>query len=58
MSVRDIVKYIYDKYGIVAGFYRGVSLNYVRAVPMVATSFCVFEASMKYFGLKTDIKVQ
>ncbi len=57
MGILDTIKYIYRKYGILNGFYRGVSLNYLRAVPMIATSFCVYELSKKYFGLETSIKV-
>ena len=53
----DTIKYVYNKYGIVGGFYRGVSLNYIRAIPMVATSFCTYELSKKYLGLDTGIKV-
>ncbi len=57
MGVLDTIKYIYRKYGILRGFYRGASLNYLKAVPMIATSFCVYELSKKYLGLETSIKV-
>jgi solute carrier family 25 protein 16 len=57
MGIIDTTRYVYRKYGIVRGFYRGITLNYIRAVPMVATSFCIYEISKKYFGLDTGIKV-
>jgi solute carrier family 25 protein 16 len=56
-GILDTAKYVYNKYGIVRGFYRGISLNYIRAVPMVATSFCIYEISKKYLGLDTGVKV-
>lgn len=58
MGLMETIKYIYRSYGLVNGFYRGVSLNYVKAVPMVATSFCVFEMCKKtLFGLHTGVQV-
>ena len=57
MSIIDTAKYVYKKYGIVRGFYRGITLNYVRAVPMVATSFCIYEIGKKFSGLDTGIRV-
>ena len=57
MGILDTTRFVYKKYGIVSGFYRGITLNYIRAVPMVATSFCIYEISKKYFGLDTGIKI-
>lgn len=53
MGIKDTFKYVYSKYGVVNGLYRGITLNYIRAVPMVSTSFCFYELSKKFFGLKT-----
>ncbi|RNA07235.1 graves disease carrier -like [Brachionus plicatilis] len=53
MGIKDTFKYVYSKYGVVKGLYRGITLNYLRAVPMVSTSFCFYELSKKFFGLKT-----
>lgn len=53
MGIIDTVKYVYNKYGIVNGLYRGITLNYLRAIPMVSTSFCFYELSKKFFGMDT-----
>jgi len=53
MGIMQTVTQVYRKYGITNGLYRGITLNYVRAVPMVSTSFCIYELSKKFFGLET-----
>ncbi|CAF0877849.1 unnamed protein product [Brachionus calyciflorus] len=53
MGIIQTFNYVYSEYGVVKGLYRGITLNYVRAVPMVSTSFCFYELSKKFFGLKT-----
>ena len=53
MGMVQTFQYIFKKHGIVLGFYRGITLNYVRAVPMVSTSFCVYEIGKKFLGLQT-----
>ena len=58
MKIREVAVYIYRKYGIIKGFYRGITLNYIRAVPMVATSFCFYEISKKYLGLETGALIK
>lgn len=45
MGIYDTLMYVYNKYGIMHGLYRGITLNYVRAIPMVSTSFCFYELS-------------
>jgi solute carrier family 25 protein 16 len=52
MGIFATLKFILKNYGIVKGLYRGITLNYIRAVPMVSTSFCFFELSKKFFGLE------
>ena len=37
------LKYIFDRYGIKQGFYRGLSINFYRAIPQVAVSFTVYD---------------
>jgi solute carrier family 25 protein 16 len=54
MGIIDTLLYVYKKYGITHGLYRGITLNYVRAIPMVSTSFCFYELSKKFFGLETS----
>jgi len=53
MGIFETVMFVYNKYGIVRGLYRGITLNYIRAIPMVSTSFCFYELSKKFFGLNT-----
>lgn len=48
---------IYKENGIVKGLYRGMSINYLRAVPMVATSFSTYELMKQLLQLDTGMKV-
>lgn len=45
----------YRSDGIIRGLYRGMSVNYIRAVPMVAVSFCTYEILKQLFGLETGV---
>ena len=45
----------YRDYGVVRGLYRGMSINYIRAVPMVSVSFCTYEVMKQMLGLETGI---
>ena len=54
MGIVDTLKYVYNTYGLANGLFRGITLNYIRAVPMVSTSFCMYEMSRKYLGLETS----
>jgi len=47
----------YRQEGLVRGLFRGMSINYLRAVPMTAVSFTVYESSKQALGLKTAIKI-
>jgi solute carrier family 25 protein 16 len=42
---------IYREDGVVRGLYRGLSINYLRAVPMAAISFATNEAFKQLFGV-------
>lgn len=53
MGIYDTLLFVYNRYGVVRGLYRGITLNYLRAIPMVSTSFCFYELSKKFFGLNT-----
>lgn len=53
MGMYQTLQFVYNKYGITNGLYRGITLNYIRAVPMVSTSFCFYELSKKFLGLQT-----
>ena len=45
----------YRDYGVVRGLYRGMSINYIRAIPMVAVSFSTYEVMKQMLGLETGI---
>lgn len=57
MGIYETFLYVVKKYGVVDGLYRGITLNYIRAVPMVSTSFCFYELSKNFLGLDTSVKV-
>lgn len=42
-NLRSTIRYIFRKYGIKQGFYRGLSINFYRAIPQVAVSFTVYD---------------
>jgi solute carrier family 25 protein 16 len=39
------------------GLYRGMSINYLRAVPMVAVSFTTYELLKQMLNLDTGMKL-
>lgn len=51
------LKLIYKENGIVKGLYRGMSVNYMRAIPMVAVSFSTYEMMKQYLHMDTGMKV-
>lgn len=48
---------IYQANGVVNGLYRGMSINYFRAIPMVAVSFSVYELMKQALQLDTGMKL-
>ena len=51
-----LVQVLWDVYlraGLVRGVYRGMSLNYYRAMPQVAVSFCVYEVMKQLMGVSS-----
>ncbi|KAJ8975240.1 hypothetical protein NQ317_007360 [Molorchus minor] len=48
---------IYGDHGIIKGLYRGMSINYMRAIPMVAVSFSTYELCKQIMNLDTGLKV-
>ena len=42
-NLRSTLRYIFQQYGIKQGFYRGLSINFYRAIPQVAVSFTVYD---------------
>ncbi|KAJ8681020.1 hypothetical protein QAD02_016807 [Eretmocerus hayati] len=51
------LKMTYNESGIVKGLYRGMSINYMRAIPMVATSFATYEVMKQLLDLDTGMKI-
>jgi solute carrier family 25 protein 16 len=51
------LRMIYHENGIVRGLYRGMSINYLRAIPMVATSFATYEVMKQILDLDTGMKI-
>lgn len=51
------LKHIYADHGVMKGLYRGMSINYMRAIPMVATSFSTYELCKQFMGLDTGLAV-
>lgn len=49
---------IYKQEGIAYGLYRGMSINYLRAIPMVAVSFTTYELMKQMLKLDTGIKIE
>lgn len=47
---------IYKENGVFRGLYRGMSINYLRAMPMVAVSFSVYELMKQALNLDTGLK--
>lgn len=49
--------HIYRDNGIVKGLYRGMTVNYIRAIPMVATSFSTYELMKQLLHLDTGMEI-
>ena len=52
------MKLIYAENGIVHGLYRGMSINYLRAIPMVSASFTTYEVMKQMLDLDTGMEVR
>lgn len=48
-TVRKVIETIYTTYGV-AGFYRGLALSIVRAVPSNACAYFVYETLLRTLG--------
>lgn len=46
---------IYKEGGLVRGLYRGMSINYLRAIPMVSVSFTTYEVMKQFLNLDTGL---
>ncbi|KAM8860363.1 solute carrier family 25 member 16 isoform 3-T3 [Spinachia spinachia] len=43
VSMRKTLMYVYSKFGVKKGLYRGLSLNFIRCVPSQAVAFTTYE---------------
>ena len=49
----QVLQTIYLQAGLAGGVFRGMSLNYYRAMPQVAMSFCVYELMKQFLGISS-----
>lgn len=57
MGMWKTLSIIYNENGIIKGLYRGMSINYLRAIPMVAVSFSTYEVLKQALKLDTGMKI-
>lgn len=57
MGMTKTLVLIYKENGLVKGLYRGMSINYIRAIPMVAVSFSTYELMKQALNLDTGMKI-
>ncbi|XP_044737839.1 graves disease carrier protein homolog [Chrysoperla carnea] len=57
LSMSKTLVLIYKENGIVRGLYRGMSINYMRAIPMVAVSFATYEMMKQILKMDTGLSV-
>jgi solute carrier family 25 protein 16 len=57
MGMWSTLKLIYVENGVSKGLYRGMSINYLRAIPMVAVSFATYEMMKQALHLDTGMKL-
>lgn len=51
------IRIIYVEDGIVKGLYRGMTVNFLRAVPFVAVGFTSYEIMKQILDLDTGMKI-
>ncbi|XP_061799454.1 solute carrier family 25 member 16 [Nerophis lumbriciformis] len=54
VSLRTTISYVYKKYGVKNGLYRGLSLNYIRCVPSQAVAFTTYEFMRQVLHLNSQ----
>lgn len=57
MGMVQTLRLIYRENGVFRGLYRGMSINYLRAIPMVAVSFSTYELLKQALCLDTGMKL-
>ncbi|CAG7827662.1 unnamed protein product [Allacma fusca] len=58
MGMLQTLQIIYKENGISKGLYRGMSINYLRAIPMVAVSFSTYELMKQMLNMDTGIDIK
>jgi hypothetical protein len=58
MGMWSTLKIIYTENGVMKGLYRGMSINYLRAIPMVAVSFATYEMMKQTLNLDTGMSIK
>ncbi|KAG7209551.1 hypothetical protein KM043_015630 [Ampulex compressa] len=56
-GMQSTIALIYKENGIIKGLYRGMSINYLRAIPMVSVSFTVYEIMKQVLNLDTGMEL-
>ena len=54
-NVFSMLHYIYTTSGITRGLYRGMTINFYRAVPQVAVSFSAYELMKQMLGISKPV---
>ncbi|KAI1281851.1 Graves disease carrier protein [Halotydeus destructor] len=53
-----VLKTTYKEHGVVKGLYRGMTANYIRAAPMMAVNFCIYELMKQMLGIQTGVEIK
>jgi len=56
-GMMEVLASTYKEDGVIRGLFRGMSINYMRAIPMTAVSFSVYEMMKQMMGLNTGLKI-
>lgn len=51
----SILKTVYQDHGVRNGLYRGITINYLRAVPSQAIAFATYETMKQVLELDTGV---
>ncbi|CAH1795269.1 unnamed protein product, partial [Owenia fusiformis] len=55
-TMHETLTIVLKEHGIRRGLYRGLSVNYIRVIPMVSMSFTSYELFKQIFGLETGLE--
>lgn len=55
-SLTSTLVLTFNEDGVRKGLYRGMSVNFLRVIPMVAVSFSTYELTKQLLGLDTGIE--